>query len=777
MENFSKIGDIFEASSGSLTIPFSFQLEAGHLNKLTCLFAKPNNINEISITGQNLDAPKLKILYNILEAKTNIKRLILSNNKIKDPEGIEYLCVGIKNTQIEYLDLSNNRISDNAMDFIVDLIENSSLVSLNLDNNLITKGNLPAVLCKNDKIQYFSISFNPLSYEFVSDLLNGLILNKSLKTLNIKGLKLEGPAPIKENSSGHLTKKEAVIIKLAYVLRFSHLTVLSIDIDSNSLVQLEELEKTLVKYNSKLISLNSEGLDWKSVPYNTPLLGISRALKANLWLSKNSSLPKERQSDPSSDIEELVYLKLQGTKSDQTESFFSNAEALDLPESSKKYQKKNISAFCSIGSSPKSPDNPKRIQRICNFPLVFSAETPQFTTSIKGMTFSPDKIADIGDISSIDFEEKRCTPIKMKQEKHLEEMWNRLKNMEKSFNSQLEMQAYKISVVEERTDIALKTAVEGAEGRATERNKHEEIDKGVWPALSRIEKFMSMTGKKEKIMEKRLEDMEDEVKTQKESFKKLLGMMEEQKSYLQESIKDKPTKIDLEIMEKNLLKLAHKVNFITSEMEGFHKDLGRLQNPNKQIEALSQEIGKLKDREAAKYLEVYKTIENFTKDLQNKHLALENKLLNGIKVEKTPEREYTRQTPERFYCDISPINKTPVPPLDIPRALHNSSVTIGEIRRKMTTERNKSPISQEGFLPGEAESLVMSAIMDKANISRRGVLCKSSNVQRSNTPLLGFKSKLKDLEPENIPSAHLQETLRQRGIPYDPKSALTERKK
>ena len=262
MENYSKIGEIFNNSTTTFTIPFSFQLENNHLYSLISLFQKPNNISEISITGQNLDAGKLRIIYSILEAKLSLKRLILNSNKIYEREGVEYLCSAIKKSKIEYLDLSNNKIGDDCLDCLSDLLEKSRLVALNLDNNFISKGHLPQVLAKNERIQFFSISNNPLTYEFVSDLLGSLITNKSLKSLHVRGICLEGSAPIKENTNGHLSKQEAIILKLAYVLRFSSILIISIDIESTLHVQLEELEKTLIKHNAKLLYLrNKSGLN------------------------------------------------------------------------------------------------------------------------------------------------------------------------------------------------------------------------------------------------------------------------------------------------------------------------------------------------------------------------------------------------------------------------------------------------------------------------------------------------------------------------------------
>jgi hypothetical protein len=788
MENTTKIGEIFYNSTTTLNIPFSCQLDCFLLNSLLSLLQKPNDITEIHISGQSLDPAKLRILYDILEIKANLKKLVLCSNKISEAEGVEYICTGVKKSQVEYLDLSNNKIGNDSLAFICDLIENSRVIALNLDNNLISKGPLPSFIAKSERLQFFSVSNNPLGYDFVSDLLGSLAVNKSLKALHVKGILLEGPAPIKENTNGHLLKAEAIILKLAYVLRFSSVAAISIDIDSNLHVQLEELEKTLIKYNTKVVNINSDTIDWKNVKYNGPLMGISKALKANLWISHNSQLPKERQSELGSDIEDIIHLKL-NPKSDFYESFLSNPET-DGTDLSKKYPKKkqNISSvFFSINSSPKSPGPYKTSKKSYNFPLAYSAETPQFTTSTKNMKFSPDsktyeKLQDITEISSIDFDEKRCTPMKMKQEKHFEEMWNNIKRLELNLNQHIEMSSYQISISDEKAARALRIANDHkADEKITERNRYDNDDKGVWPAITRIEKFMASASKKELLFEKKIQFIEDEIKSTKETFQKIAVLLEDQKIYFQDNLKEKATKIDIEILEKNLSKLSNKLNFLNNESENLRKDISRFQNPLKNLENLTNDLSKMKN--LSKYPDIYKSFETFQKDITSKCNILESRLLEYINTKISPEKEFSRSSNLRPRIDLSAgikeNNKNvgvkgDMTLLDIPKALMNSNSSLKELRRKMSvnTERSKSPIT-ETFLPGEAESLVMSAIIEKANNSRVLESYKKMNT-RSPSPIL---QKPRPFEPENIPSIQLQETLRSRGIPIETKSCLTERRK
>ena len=780
MDASHKLVEIFKNSTSAFTISFSLQLDQSHYSILQQLFETPNRITEINITGQNLDAGKIRMLYPILETKA-IKRLILCNNKISGKESLEYLSQGVKAGNIEYLDISNNKITDECVEFLVDLIEFGALQALNLDYNHITKGPIPQALCKCDRIQSFSIKSNPLTYEFVSDLLSALMFNKSLKTLSLSGTKLDGPAPIKENSNGHLSKKEAIILKLAYVLRFSSCTSLAIDLDPSLTVQLGELEKTLIKYNSKLTTLVSENIDWKSAPSQSVLYGIHKALKANTWLALNSQIPKEKQSDPSSDIEELIYTKLNShSKPDHNESFFSNIEGDYFIEAFKKYPKKNVSHICSVNSSQSSPKFSKQQgNKKLNYPLTYSAETPQFMTAVKGISFSPEgkaeKFQDLDEISSIYYEEKRCTPFKVK-EKQLEEMWNCFVSLEKNVNGQVEAWAGRIAAVEE---VLARVARNGVEGRLTERTSGE--DKGVWSAIGRIEKFMANTSKRLSSLDQRLENCEGEgeSKSSKEAFSKIWNSLEDQKQIFNNSLKEKPSKLDLEILEKKMQKLCNKLNFLNSEVEGFRKDLSRSHISNKQFEVLTQEVAKVKERDSFRTNEAFKVIEASQKELMSKYLLMESRFLDSNRNESKERKieKFNEKVPnyksESSRPSISPIPRSNIPNLDLPKALKlNNGSFEGISNRIGSTDRSKTPLGEK-FLPGEAESLVMSAIIDRANSTR--LMHSLGKMNRSPTPG-GFKPKL-TIEPENIPSVQLQETLRLRGILYDSKGAQTERRK
>ena len=253
------------------------------------------------MTGQRIGTNGISYLGAGIQASRSLKKLILPRNGIRSIESITTLCYALQsNNSVEFLDLSENNIDDNAAEAIKELIKNNETIqNIKLDHNLITNTCFAVSLWQNNYLSHFSVEFNPLSFENFISLLEMLNINRNLKFLGLKGIKFSGPANIKENQSGILTMQEALILKLANVLRNSSLQSISIDLDSSSILQLRELEVSLLKHNSTLINICSDSINW-SINQQGPLLGIQRALKANSWLIKNEfcddNLPRDIES-------------------------------------------------------------------------------------------------------------------------------------------------------------------------------------------------------------------------------------------------------------------------------------------------------------------------------------------------------------------------------------------------------------------------------------------------------------------------------------------------
>ncbi|OMJ72871.1 hypothetical protein SteCoe_28589 [Stentor coeruleus] len=255
-------------------------------------------LQQFEMTGQRVSENGIGFLCKGLQSNKVIKKLSLPRNGICSVESISMLSYALQNnTSVEVLDLSENSIEDSAAEALKELIRgNEILKKICLEHNLITSTCFAVSLCENNALMHFSVSYNPLSFENFISLLEMLNINTALQHLGLKGIKFSGPANIKENVSGVLTKQEAIILKLANVIRNSCLNSISIDLDPNATLQLRELETSLLKHNSFLTNISSDTINWRS-SLQGPLLGIQKALKANSWLKKEDSSDEEAPYD------------------------------------------------------------------------------------------------------------------------------------------------------------------------------------------------------------------------------------------------------------------------------------------------------------------------------------------------------------------------------------------------------------------------------------------------------------------------------------------------
>lgn len=271
------------------------------------MLEKSQFLIELQITGQSMGEQGVEFIATGLHNTKTLKKLHLPRNGISSIESITTLCIALQASQtVETLDLSENNIEDQGAEAIKELIKSSrSLKSVKIDHNSISTTCFAVSLCDNCYLTHFSISHNPIIFENFLSILEMLSVNHTLKHLGLKGIKLSGPANIKENQSGVLSKQEAVILKLANVLRNSCLQSIAVDLDPAAVIQLRELEMSLLKHNNCLVSIYSDTINWSS-PQHGHLLGIQKALKANAWMLKQDNFS---DNEVPSDLESVIAVK------------------------------------------------------------------------------------------------------------------------------------------------------------------------------------------------------------------------------------------------------------------------------------------------------------------------------------------------------------------------------------------------------------------------------------------------------------------------------------
>jgi hypothetical protein len=249
-----------------------------------------------------------------------------------------------------------------------------------LDHNSVNQCPVATSL-SNSALEAFSISFNPLTFDSVLALVESLGTNSLLLHLGVQGVPLVGPAPIKENSSGHLSKHEAVLLKLAYVLRHSSVRSVAVDLDVSARGAMEELADTLTKDNLTLVSLKNDSVDWKK-SRDPNFIKIDRALRANVWIDQNKGLNEEEQQPASPDIEELLRLKQKSFSKHSYSPLQSQRESMD---SLSHYSRQRPSTFSSLESFParSSPEDRASIRLEELMESEYrgpTAQTPQFSS-------------------------------------------------------------------------------------------------------------------------------------------------------------------------------------------------------------------------------------------------------------------------------------------------------------------------------------------------------------------------------------------------------------
>ena len=259
-----------------------------------------------------ISGKSLSYLAQSLQGNTSIQSLRLSSNIILGDLG-EFLA-SVETSSIKSLDLSKNQLTDSQSPYIVSLLKHSMVSSLNLESNQFRTLNLYQALIGNNYLEDLSISYNPLGLNELLSVFDALIANKSLKILGVQGF-----------------NNIVYDRKLAQVLKRTLLIVLKYDLDIADPKALEEIEETLLGHNRSLVSIESKGVDWDTISPKHPLWQIKKALKANLWLSQNESLPSELNDEIFMDVQEVIFQKMNSGKGEmENESF--GLELGHLPE-------------------------------------------------------------------------------------------------------------------------------------------------------------------------------------------------------------------------------------------------------------------------------------------------------------------------------------------------------------------------------------------------------------------------------------------------------------
>lgn len=633
------------------------------------------------------------------------------------------------------------RLQNDSAVALCDLLDvNNSITELILDHNLFQDISFGPTLCRNATLQKLSLSYNNLNFESVCEILDSLSTNRELRYLGLKGIQFEGSAPIKENSSGHLSKSEVLILKLAYVMRYSLLMYIGIDLDVSATVQLQELENTLIKHNRSLIRIHSDNIDWSNPKLPAPLLGISRALRANQWLIQNEGVPYDRRSEPYGDLEEIIQakkLRLSARTPTPPDSFiaaFGDISIDNLKKSTKRLRSDSPPVCDLVETSSPIKTSHIRVNTLSHVAdsLDNEAETPQFMLNSSKRWQSRNKVR------ASDGNEKSEREEVARYRNSLNSMANKEPNSPQN-----------------------KETLE----QTTERRRGEELKEKPPRPLMREVSFSGGTSEEISKLFKMMESLTNTVQRMENEFSRNITAIDGKISQLSKEVKDLHNNIEIKSLSSETASLSS--NLITPQ---FSSRRGSLKSNSSQPSVFSRIEERLAELEKSQRSESERT----------------SKILVGLKkqLQETTARIKTVEESDRQptahsrsgSASTSMDHENPaynkllssrINPNTEPLELHSFSHDL---------QRDELEVSR--YLPGEAESIVLNALIERANRVPTPSKLKLNYDRnyRAISPLSASLSNLsnftRDTSPargafytsEKMPSSELQDSLRLRGF-------------
>lgn len=253
-------------------------------------------LTTLEIDNHEFTSISLNLLTKLFKVSSYIKVLKITNSHFPSPDSFCLLCNSLQNnTCLQELNLSKNNLTDNYGMYICDLIVNSSSIKeVNLDLNLFKNTDFGQCFSVSS-IESISINNNPLSESVVLSILSSCKSNKNLKNLNIHGKMAQG---------------EIFESKLAEVLESTKLVKLGFDLSFKSQEVLQQIEKSLVNSNKSLVVFTSDLIDWDEVNESHQAFPLKKALLANMWFHSQDLLSLEKYEGLFKEIQGIIQKKI-----------------------------------------------------------------------------------------------------------------------------------------------------------------------------------------------------------------------------------------------------------------------------------------------------------------------------------------------------------------------------------------------------------------------------------------------------------------------------------
>ena len=728
------------------------------------------SLQVVTIKGQKLSINAVRSLTNALRANNNLSKLTLSSSIFTDSGSLAELGEALAiNKSLKHLDLSDNNIHDNSLTELLSSVEtNQTLESLDLSCNLIESAPLATLLDKNKTLQSLEVSDNPLKFETVISVLDALVENTTLKHLGIQGVELSGA------SSSNLTKQEALEIKLAFVLRYSSITSISINIDPSYNLPLQDIETSIVKHNRTLQKIKAPEINWSTVKEDSPLYGILRALKANEWLSYNNKLPaqtKEFSEDLWPDLRIPSAERTPNFSFEQKEEEFIAQAYGSLPEDDKSVS--SLMESCKLAYSDSNEEDKQEVSFGKYENLSLKIENLE--NSMKQVLEKLDKVESKFTSHEKDIQEftEELSKTNQKinklqkdfQENHQETLENRIKKLERKETGKVKLfeelgnEIYElrefigdVSIKADKSQYGWDQKVQSLQDQFLSRQEGSHLTQKQQNMSQEMETLQAQIAVLQKSVQNLRKSSQNTLKTEQ--------AIKTAKEYQQSSYKELQKRID------NL----HSKDEEISELKSLTKSIQ--QEFKAKLKALETKLWETSEQEALK-----ESFFNSLKNLQNRILTLETSEKPDLSHIEQRLNQLEFKEPQHQPMSISELDKEPVqekPHIHFKDYGSQLSERIQMLEKKNIhkkaakfSEEQPQKASVGQYLPGEAESVVVSAMLDKA--SRH----KPYEYSKILSPLSGSLKSIanysqKEVDCEVMPSPELQENLRMRGFSIQP---------
>lgn len=734
-----------------------------------------------SLSIQNLDfsAVSLNLLTKLFKVTTYLKKLSITQSKFPSTDSFCLFCNALQNNScVISLNLSNNSLNDNYGMYICDLITNSSYIKeIVLDHNLFKDTDFGQCFSVSN-VESVSLNCNPLSADVVVSVVMSSKVNLNMRNLSLKGIQV------------YPNIEECV----ADAIEYNKLVCLGFDLTDTNAKVLKKIENALVYHNKTLVMINSSNIDWNEVGEDHTCFGIKKALLANMWFYNEDMQNSVIGQDVFKEVQFIILKKMKNLPQREI-----HREMAGTPDFRDNTGKSSISS------------------------LLYS-DSSFIETKEKGELLVDDKVkfdvmADA--VETLNGKFRMFTEQFNENDEKVTRLERELREVQ-GYSSYLQSQENRIETrilnsVEEMIDEAKQTIFMHL-NQITENLSKKSPNPSVQPPIpsDQLEQFFSDTEEKYKSLDMKLEKqyfhikntfknlhntyatntqhnlLDSQMQKLSQAFEDLseksentfnyCGKLSENSNYLLKTVQNLQKQIN--DTEKNFKELVSSLSVIDEKVNNTLKIRELLKSRDEEIykKLYDVECGLLEVKNSDKLEEIQaslhkinlkldQTEEIFTKNQENNlfQLTEQNLLINEVQQKLLTIESSIQQAPineaapkeESFELSVSELH------VPNPVKLSYSSNLITRLEKleklnihKKALEVIKAPDDQLDFIPGEAENLVRSAVLERVN-------------KLSNKPNSGLYRTLGPATPKNFyssfeedlqPSSELRESLKHKGL-------------